>query len=161
MSRHTLANAGEAPAPVRGVTAAYGEVFVATDAAVIRFDAAPTRVATRSASPKAPLALGANGDVWITDQGALVRLLTGAPVSFEAEVKPFFAAHCTSCHSAAASGAPQFDLTDLAVARTRAELIVKRLQGDGAPPMPPQSAEILSASDYSVVLRWAAGGMNP
>ena len=39
--------------------------------------------------------------------------------------------------------------------------VVQRLTANGKPPMPPSDVEVLISSDYAVVLRWVAGGMQP
>jgi cytochrome c5 len=108
------------------------------------------------------LATDANGDAWVIDDASVLHYKSGDPVSFAKDVKPFFAAHCASCHKEGAEGAPKHDFEDFATATEYAESIAKKLT---APPgmgvMPPASVETLGASDYAVVIRWIGSGQAP
>ncbi len=105
----------------------------------------------------------AAGDVWVLDGAALVRLSTSVtvpPPSFAADVKPFMTAHCKSCHVAGANYSPVINLENYATAKQWAWQLVSRLQ-DTSAPMPPTSTEVLTPSDYDVVVRWVEGGQLP
>lgn len=109
------------------------------------------------------LAKDATGDVWFLDGASVARLTTSVappPPSFAADVKPFFTAHCKSCHATGASYAPVLDLENYGVAKTWAQTTVRRLT-DTLSPMPPASAEILTPAQYDVVVRWVDGGLLP
>jgi len=85
---------------------------------------------------------------------------TGAPVSFATDIRPFFAAHCATCHEPGAKNAPFVDLLSYESAKQLAPSIVKRLRGE-LPVMPPASLEILTAADFAVVIRWVDSGLLP
>jgi len=53
------------------------------------------------------------------------------------------------------------DFDDFEIAKSFSSLIARRLQALGVPPMPPASAETLTAADYAVVIRWVGGGLQP
>ena len=161
-SRHALvaSETEEAPA-VRSVFAGIGaQVFVSTDTQVLQLGGSGLVKLADRTGPSPGVARDGAGDTWMTDDGKLVRLLTGAPVSFAQHVKPFLGEHCAGCHKHG-NGAPIIDLEDYEVAKQKADRIVIRLEADGASPMPPQSVEILTRQQYSVVLRWVVGGMKP
>lgn len=102
-------------------------------------------------------------DLWFIDGANVVRLSTSTtapPPSFAADVKPFMTAHCASCHKSGAGYAPIFDLENFGTAKRYASLVLNRLQ-DTAAPMPPTSTEVLTASQYEIVVRWVEGGMLP
>ncbi|MGV3621869.1 MAG: hypothetical protein ACO1OB_13680, partial [Archangium sp.] len=102
-------------------------------------------------------------DVWFVDGANVVRLSTSVaqpPVSFAADVKPFMTAHCASCHKTGAGYSPVIDLENYGTAKSHASLVVDRLQATAAP-MPPASTEVLTASQYDIVVRWVEGGMLP
>jgi len=159
-----FAAAGEEPKAVADVTTAFGETLVAVDGQVALLGAAGATAFGALSTPKAKgLTRDANGDTFALDGTSLVKLATGRAVSFEADVKPFFVAHCTGCHTTGASYSPVFDLTQLSVVSEPAfnAKIIQRLTANGKPPMPPPDVEVLTSSDYAVVLRWVAGGMQP
>jgi mono/diheme cytochrome c family protein len=160
-SRRTLAPEGTAAVPVHAVFAGAGSpILLATPEAVLQLGGAGlARLSTRGGEV-AGVARDVSGDTWTVDQGRVVRLLTGAPVTFAQHVKPFVTAHCAGCHRDG-QGAPVIDFEDFDVAVEKAARIVTRLEGDGVSPMPPQSVEILTREQYAVVLRWVAGGMKP
>jgi hypothetical protein len=112
-----------------------------------------------------PIAQGlvrdAQGALFVLDGAALKRLAapTETPVTF-ADVRPFFAAHCTSCHTSGANYAPVFDLTNLQTARTWAQRSLARVKNIDMP-MPPASSGVLRPSQYAVFERWVAGGLLP
>jgi len=159
----TFAPAGSGAQNVFSVSAVYGALLAATSQSVLQVQ---TNDSSRVASAAAPargraLSLDANGDAWLADQGKLYRLLTGKPVSFATDVKPFFDLHCMVCHRTGANGAPVRNFDDFETAKSFSSTIVRRLQAIGVPPMPPTSAETLTASDYAVVIRWVGGGLQP
>ncbi len=163
-TRHTLVDSAFesiAPPPVRAVFAGIGaQVFLSTDERVLQLGGNGLIELAERTGPSPGVARDAAGDTWITDEGAAVRLLTGAEVGFAQHVKPFFSAHCTACHTDG-NGAPIIDLEDYEVAKQQSDRIVIRLEAAGVSPMPPQSVEILTRQQYAVVLRWVAGGMKP
>lgn len=160
LSVYTLSPAGQPAEPVIAVAASFGAVVAATAASLVRIDAGrPVHLADFAAAP-AGLAIDGQGDLWSTDGQKVVRHITGAPVSFEADVKPFFEVHCTVCHGGGTSGSPKIDFLDYEEAKERAPTIIKRLRGEGSV-MPPTSIEVLTAADYAVVTRWVAGGLLP
>lgn len=164
VTRRTLAAEGAAAAPVVGVTRAGAATLIATSTQVLQAVGATTVVLADVAAPKAhALARTGDGDTWLVDGAALVRLTSQvdptAP-SFERDVKPFMAAHCASCHVSGASYAPVIDFERYGVAKTYAARTVARLK-DTAAPMPPASTEVLTPAQYDVVVRWAQEGMLP
>jgi mono/diheme cytochrome c family protein len=101
--------------------------------------------------------------VWFVDGTQVARLTTSVdppPPSFATDVKPFFTAHCRSCHATGANYAPQIDLETYATARSWAQASLRRIT-DTLAPMPPASAEILTPAQYDVVVRWVEGGLLP
>jgi cytochrome c5 len=160
-SLRTLAPAGKTAAPVLGVAASFGAVMVTTGSALVRIDPEGATTIGMLAGGPGGVAVDGNGDVWAADQGKLARFSTGAAISFGADVKPFFAKHCSSCHDAGQNGAPKDDFLDYATAKERGALILKRLSGSGVPAMPPVTTEVLTPADYAVVTRWVGGGFEP
>lgn len=163
---YSFTAAGEEPRPVTDVTVAYGEVLVAVDGAVAQLSATGASAFGTLVAPRAHgLTRDANGNTFMLDGAALVQLATGAShaVSFAADVAPFFIAHCTTCHATGANYSPVFDLTSYAVASEPVfnAKIIQRLTASGKPPMPPSDVEVLTSSDYAVVLKWVAGGKQP
>ncbi|MFO0593490.1 MAG: hypothetical protein U0441_38470 [Polyangiaceae bacterium] len=159
-SRYTLSPAGGAPTPVLAVAAAFGTVAFTTKTGLLQLEAdKPVHIADLEGDP-AGVAVDAQGDIWAAEGGAVIRHVTGAPVSFEKDVKPFFGEHCMSCHESGTSGAPKVDFLSYDVAKEKAPTVVKRLQGDGSV-MPPSNIEVLTSADYSVVTRWVSGGLLP
>jgi mono/diheme cytochrome c family protein len=156
----TLAAAGAPAEPVLAVAASFGAVVAATQKSLVRIDAAGAVRLVDLPEPPPALAVDGQGDTWALESGKVVRHITGAPVSFESDVKPFLDAHCMSCHASGAGGAPVVDFLDYEVAKERASTIVKRLKGEGSV-MPPVTVEVLTAADYAVVIRWVAGGLLP
>lgn len=161
LSLRTFAPAGKPGASVLGVTASFGVVMMAIGSSLVRLDEDGATTIGPLAGGPGGLAVDGNGDVWAADQGKLARFATGAPVSFAADVKPFFAEHCSSCHDAGKNGAPKDAFLDYATAKDRSDTIVKRLLGSGVPVMPPVTTEALTSADYAVVTRWVGGGLLP
>lgn len=159
-SRRTLAAAGGAKTPVLAVAASFGAVAVATKTALLRIDPDKAVVLDSTLGDPAGVAVDAQGDLWAAEGGAVIRHVTGAPVSFAKDVSPFLSEHCMSCHQDGISGAPKVDFLDYEIAKEKADTIVKRLRGDGSV-MPPINVEVLTSADYSVVTRWASGGLLP
>jgi len=136
--------------------------MVVVDGGLVEVDADGARALGEIATPAAHgVAVDANGDAWAVDGEGLYRYRTGRPVSFETDVRPFFAEHCTPCHTEGKQGAPKFDLESYEVATARADLILRRLRGVDIAPMPPTSVEVLTAADYAAVTRWVGGGLKP
>jgi hypothetical protein len=161
---YTFAPEGSEPKAVADVFSSLGETLVAVDGKVAELSAGGAAAIDALQSPRARgLARDANGDTFALDGTTLVKLATGRLYTFEADVKPFFVAHCTSCHTTGANYSPIFDLTQYAVVSQPAfnAKIVQRLTSNGRGPMPPADVEVLNSSDYAVVLRWVAGGMLP
>ncbi|MBL8914265.1 MAG: hypothetical protein JNM17_26405 [Archangium sp.] len=160
VSRRTLAAAGANAANIVDLEGS----LVTTSSAVLHVTNASAVILSDVASPwPDSLAKDATGDVWFLDGASVTRLTTSIappPPSFAADVRPFFAAHCKSCHATGASYAPVLDLENYGVARTWAQATVRRLT-DTLSPMPPASAEILTPAQYDVVVRWVDGGLLP
>ncbi len=142
----------------------FGNTLIATGGRLAQLDASGhAAVSIGTVTKPTSVTVDANGNTFVIDDATLVELATGtssAP-SFESDVKPFYAAHCTSCHTTGDEGSPVFDLTRYEVAKSKAASAVKRLQGQGGAPMPPASSEVLRPQEYEIVLRWFAGGMRP
>lgn len=138
--------------------------LVTTKSQVLHVTQAGAVVLADVAAPKAnALVEDAAGDVWFLDGAKLARLTTSVtvpPPSFAADVKPFFVAHCTSCHTSGAQYAPVLNFEDYATAKTWAQKSLQRLT-DTLAPMPPASAEVLTPAQYDVVVRWIDGGLLP
>lgn len=167
----TLSADGEPAQAVVDVEWAQGVVLVTTARHVLRLDpAAPLVLAEVTAPRPNALVRDGAGDVWLLDDGAVVRL--GAvtkpeepeepppPVSFAADVLPFMTAHCRSCHVSGANYAPIIDLERYQVAKQWAARTVARLT-DTLAPMPPAASGVLTPAQYGVVVRWVEGGMQP
>jgi len=163
VSLRTFSPAGSSAQNVLSVSAVYGSLLAATSQSVLQVQASSSSKVSSAAGPARGRALSVdtNGDSWVADQGKLYRLLTGKPVSFAADVRPFFDQHCMVCHRTGAQGAPVHDFDDFETAKSFSSLIARRLQALGVPPMPPPSAETLTAADYAVVIRWVGGGLQP
>jgi hypothetical protein len=161
LTLRTFAEPGAPPVPVVAVAAAFGSVFALTSEGLVSIDAAGARRIGDAAPPAASLAIDAGGDTWSLEGGGLYRYETGTPVSFGADVAPFFAEHCQSCHDAGATTAPDHDFTDYETAKEWSDSIARRLLATDATTMPPPNEEVLTASEYAVVLRWVNGGMLP
>jgi len=163
VSLRTFAPAGSSPVNVLGVSAAFGSVVAETSQWLARVDPNGAATLGSAASPRPGLgvAVDANGDTWSADEGKLFRVLTGRPVSFESDVKPFFDRHCMSCHRTGSLGAPVRNFDDFETAKSYSALIARRLQAIGVPPMPPAYVETLTAADFAVVIRWIGGGLQP
>jgi hypothetical protein len=130
-----------------------------------------------------PLALDGFGDVWAasgpgddlvahgpngdpsTASPGLVQFRVGAPVTYANSVKPFFAAHCYSCHvSGAQQGSPRLPLDDYDGTRGLVGTLLQRVTGQGGSPMPPPpplGEGPLAPSQYGVLVRWARSGELP
>lgn len=158
----TFADPGAAGERVVAVAGSYGSVFAVTRHGLVAIAGGETRVVgAASGEAGASATVDANGDAWLAEGGELFRFQTGEPVSFEQDVRPFFAAHCTTCHATGENAAPVLDLEDYEVAKERAEAILDRLQAVDTAPMPPANVEVLTAEDYAVVSRWVGGGLLP
>ena len=103
------------------------------------------------------------GAIFTLDGAALKRLATTPeeqPVHF-ADVKPFFTAHCTSCHATGANYATVVDYTNYQVAKSKAAAALTRCK-DADNPMPPATVGgLLRPSQYQVLERWIQGGLLP
>lgn len=161
VSLRTLAAAGNPAVPVLGVAASFGTLMVVTASSLVRVDSMSATTMSDLTGASGALAVDANGDVWTASTGKLTRFATGSPVSFAADVKPFFTKHCTVCHATGANGAPKDDFLDFANAKEKSALLLKRLSGDGGPVMPPATSEVLTPTDYAVITRWIGGGLQP
>lgn len=164
VTRHTLAAPGQ---PARSVDALWTQgqlAILAAGGEVLQWEDGQATVVSQVENPQ-PLGLALDGDgqLWLVDGISLVRVslpALGPPPSFAQDVRPFFEAHCVSCHASGASYAPVIDWTDLATVRARSAAAIRRLT-DADAPMPPASQETLSSADYGVVVRWVNGGMQP
>ncbi len=159
-SQWTFVEAGGSPASARAVTASLDAVYVALEDRVVVVDPEGSRLLASNVAAETLSEDGA-GDVWLPQDGGLLRLKTGLPVSFERDVVPFMEQHCTGCHDDEASNAPPLALRSYANVAEMAELVKQRLLADGAPPMPPANNGTLDTSDYAIVMRWIAGGKLP
>jgi hypothetical protein len=103
----------------------------------------------------------AAGALFVLDGAALKRLAapTETPVTF-ADVRPFFTAHCTSCHTSGSNYARVIDFTNYQTAKTWAAQSLARVKNVDMP-MPPVSSGLLRPSQYQVFERWVAGGLLP
>jgi hypothetical protein len=168
-SLFTLVPAGSTAQNVLAVSAAYGTVLAVTATSLVEIsNNVPTGVATLTQGAAGrSVAVDTNGDGWVLDQGQLAHFLTGKPVSYASDVKPFFDKHCTVCHwttpaGTTANSAPATDWDDYATAKSLAPLAILRMEGSGYTPMPPATAnDPLTAADYAVVIRWVGGGYQP
>jgi len=168
-SLYTFADPGQPAANVLAVGSAFGSVYVATATQLLSLDGSTAHVQATLAQGQAgrSIAVDTNGDAWVIDQGQLAHFLTGKPVSYATDVKPFFDQHCTVCHwtsssGTTANGAPATDFDDFATAVSIAPLAINRMEANGYLPMPPPTAnDPLTPTDYAVVIRWAGGGYQP
>ncbi|MDX2009190.1 MAG: hypothetical protein SFW67_03315 [Myxococcaceae bacterium] len=152
-----------------GAQSAVRDVWADGDAALVTSNGALSSLLVDTlttlgdvASPQpSGLVRDATGALFVLDGASLKRLAapTETPVTF-ADVRLFFTAHCTSCHTSGANYAPVFDLTNLAVARTWAQRSLARVKNVDMP-MPPASSGLLRPSQYQVLERWVAGGLLP
>jgi mono/diheme cytochrome c family protein len=164
-----LVPAGSTAQNVLAVSAAYGTVLAVTATGLVEVsNNVPTAVATLTQGAAGrSVAVDTNGDGWVLDQSQLAHFLTGKPVSYAGDVKPFFDKHCTVCHwttpaGTTANSAPATDWDDYATAKSLAPLAILRMEGNGYTPMPPATAnDPLTAADYAVVIRWVGGGYQP
>src|SRR5262249_27557503 len=154
VSLRSFSPAGSAAQNVLSVSAVYGSLLAATSQSVLQVQANNSSPVASAAAPLRGRALSVdtNGDSWLADQGKLYRLLTGKPVSFAADVRPFLDQHCMVCHRTGAQGAPAHDFDDFETAKSFSSLIVRRLQALGVTPMPPASVATLTAADCAVVV---------
>ena len=151
--------AGEGGSSVEAVATRSGTVLFTSNGRALSLAAGVSTFLAETTSRM--VAIDGNGDGWVAEEGALIQLKTGAPVSFAAEVLPFFAAHCNGCHATGANAAPIIAWDDYQTARQYALAALRRLQADGVPPMPPANVEVLSPRDFTAVVRWIQGGMQP
>jgi len=161
LTLRTLAAAGDAATPVVAVAASFGAVRALTEQGLVAIETDASKLVGPSAISTGSLAIDASGDTWAVESGALFRYETGSPVSFAADVAPFFEAHCQACHDPGATTAPDHDFTDYETAKEWSESIARRLLATDATTMPPPNEEVLTAAEYAVVLRWAQGGTLP
>jgi cytochrome c5 len=150
---------GDAGSGVDAVAAGFGTALLASNGQTLLFS--PDAWIVSADTTSRTLAVDANGDGWLADGEKLIQLKTGAPVSFALDVRPFFAAHCNSCHSSGASAAPIIHWNDYETARQYGPAALRRLEANGTPPMPPSNVEVLTPQDFAVVARWVHGGMPP
>lgn len=144
------------------VVGALGSVLIAAEGKVARLEGTTFKTFGTVAAPRARgLQVDAAGDTFALDGASLIKLATAKPTSFATDVKPFFAAHCNTCHVDRPTENPPIDFGSYEVAKSWSVTVVKRLKAEGITPMPPANTEVLSAADYAVVLKWVAGGMQP
>ena len=144
------------------VVGALGTVLIAAEGKIARLEGTTFKTFGDVTAPRARgLQLDAAGDTFALDGSALIKLSTAKPTSFAIDVKPFFVAHCNTCHVARPTEYPPLDFGKYDVAKSYAVTVVKRLKAEGVAPMPPANTEVLSAAEYAVVLKWVAGGMQP
>lgn len=159
---HTLAADGAPAQAISTVTAAYGSLVVGTASELYALEPAGVfHLGSVAGLTPRGVAIDANGDTFAAGTAGMLRFKTGKPVSFATDVKPFFTQHCMSCHQTGINGAPAINFTDYETARTWSAEALKRLNAVSVSPMPPTSAETLTAADYAVVTRWVGGGMAP
>lgn len=159
VERWTLAAAGETPAAVFAVTAAFGAVVVATDRGIVGVDAeGPFVLDPAPATAGAQLTIDGAGDTWLAAGRTLTRYATATPVTFDADVAPLLAAECASCHAEGLADAPPLAFDDYDAVVELAPSIAQRMT-QASSPMPP--AGLLPASDTAPLLRWIATGMAP
>ncbi|HYX92481.1 MAG TPA: cytochrome c [Myxococcaceae bacterium] len=151
--------AGEGSSSVEAVAARSGAVLLTSNGRGLTLAASVATILGETTSKM--VAIDGKGDGWVAEDGALIQLKTGAPVSFAAEVRPFFEGHCNGCHATGANAAPIIHWDDYDTARQFALAASRRLQADGVPPMPPANVEVLSPRDFTAVVRWIQGGMQP
>jgi hypothetical protein len=112
-----------------------------------------------------PLSVDGFGDVWAGSGSSVIQFQSGQPVGYVNQVKPFFAAHCYTCHVTSSLGSsPRLPLDDYEGAKGISTAIVLRLEGQGVSPMPPDpplGPGSLAPSDYGVVVRWVNTGELP
>lgn len=163
VSLRTFAPSGSPAVTVLAVSAAYGSVIAETSQWLVRIDASGAAQfgSAGGVPPVGGVAVDANGDTWSAGQDKLFRVLTGKPVSFAGEVRPFFDLHCMFCHRTGAQGSPVRNFDDFDTAKSLSALILRRLEASGIQPMPPAYVETLTAADYAVVIRWIGGGLQP
>lgn len=146
--------------PIDDVWAGGGAVTVVTQGAVAQLEGeqARRRGPVSSARPRGAV-MDAAGNTFVLDGAGLAKLATGADdvPSFATDVKPFFVAHCVSCHQATH---PVIDFISYDTAVAKAAATVARLR-ETTSPMPPANTEVLVPSQYAVVLRWVEGGLKP
>lgn len=156
LALRSFADEGTPARAVRSVGVGLAGLVAVAGDDVVLVDDAGARSVGKAPAGEVHATLDVNGDVWLAGADQLQRLATGKPVSFERDVKPFFASRCQSCHASGAGGAPVRAFDNLDVAKGAAAEIVKRLRGDGRPVMPPGGG--LRPSDYRSVLRWVQSG---
>ena len=163
VTRHTLtATAGVAQSIV-DVEVVGDATLVTTTSQVLQLGTVAVVLADVAQPWPDALTKDSSGDVWFLDGAALTRLSTSIavpPPSFAADVKPFMAAHCRTCHARGANYAPQLDLENYAVARTWGPRSLARITASLSP-MPPSNTEVLTPAQYDVVVRWVEGGLLP
>lgn len=150
-------------AAVADVSADGDAAFVQSNGALFSLLVDEVRVLGDVAAPRpAGVVRDGAGAVFTLDGAGLQRLATTPeeqPVRF-ADVKPFFTAHCTSCHASGANYAPVIDFTSLQAAKAQAQRSLDRVKNADTP-MPPASSGLLRPSQYQVLERWVAGGLLP
>jgi hypothetical protein len=161
VSLRTLSAAGQPATPVLSIASSFGSVAALSESGLVMIDESQATLVSDSAPVSGSLAVDANGDAWAVEDGGFYRYETGKPVSFAIDVAPFFTAHCDSCHLPGATSAPDHEFSNFETAKEWSDSIVRRLQATDATTMPPPNAEVLTASDFAVVLRWVKGGLLP
>ena len=163
VTRHTL-SADEATAQsIIDLEVIDGTTLVTTASQVLQLGSPHVVLADVTQPWPDALTKDSAGDVWFLDGAALARLSTSValpPPSFAADVKPFMAAHCKSCHATGANYAPVLNLENFGTAKTWATRTVTRLT-DTLAPMPPANTEVLTPAQYDIVVRWVEGGLLP
>jgi hypothetical protein len=146
---------------VRAVDASYGAAIAVTASDVVSLDGESPTIIGEAGKDTSSTSVDANGDVWVASADGLFHHRTGKPVSFATDVKPFFQAHCQTCHDPGKTSAPDRDFSDYDIVLPLADEIVTRLRASDATTMPPPNEEVLTAADYAVVTRWVAQGALP
>jgi hypothetical protein len=158
----TFAPVGAPADAAIAITASFGGVFAVTGQGLLAIELDSSRkIGAVAPGVRQGAAVDANADLWIVEGTSLYRYKTGAPVSFAEDVEPFLRDHCSGCHAAGTTDAPDHDFEDYATATEWAPVLVSRLKASGPTTMPPPNTEVLTAAEYSVVTRWVAGGMAP
>ena len=158
---YTLSDEGQPPATVRDVTVSGGTVVASLGAQVVRREGDHFRTFGPGTYGAHGVRVDAQGRTWVLGLEKLRLVQTAPPVSFEATVKPFLQAKCQGCHADGSGNSPVLALTDYATAKGLSARISARITATNSSPMPPASAEVLTAQEVGMVLQWISGGMAP